>query len=220
MGNILLVEDNKEIRDGIELAFAASQHTLFTAGTIAEARAIVEKDCPHLVLLDVCLPDGDGFSYYSESLAGYDCKVIFLTAKDTEDDIVKGLEIGAQDYITKPFSMRELMARVNRHLSVKDKTIVRVGDVSYDLKKMEVMRAGECILLSGLERKILHLLMMKNGEVVNREEIIDLIWEATGNDVFDHTITVYMKRIREKIGETVISTVKGIGYRVDGELLV
>lgn len=141
---------------------------------------------------------------------------IFLTAEDDEETVVKGLNLGADDYITKPFSTKELMARVNRVLLRNKKdTIVRVGEVSFDLDKMIVTKNEEPVNLTSLELKLLHLLFLNVNKVVSRNAILDKIWEWTGNDVDDHTVTVYLKRIREKIGNDVIITVKGIGYRID-----
>ena len=144
--------------------------------------------------------------------------VIFLTARDDENDIVKGLEEGAEDYITKPFSVKELMIRVNKVLArQKNYTILKSGDITYDIEKLEVKKDGVLIELSKLEIRILRLLFENGNKVVDRNAMIDLIWEATGNDVYDHTVTVYIRRIREKLGTDIIKTVKGVGYRIDVE---
>ena len=167
------------------------------------------------------LPDGNGFDFYSERLEKEKTPVIFLTARDEENDIVKGLELGAEDYITKPFSVRELVARVNRvflrRKSDDSSSVIHAGSISYDLDKKEARRAGQVIALSSLENRILDLLFTNHDKAVSRNAVLDCIWEATGNDVYDHTVTVYMKRIRAKLGEDVIKTVKGIGYRVDSD---
>ena len=141
---------------------------------------------------------------------------IFLTAKDDEDDIVKGLEVGAEDYITKPFSIRELIARINKILlRNKKNSIIKVKDIEFDIDKMVVYRDGKEINLTSLELKILNLLFMNLNKVVTRNYIIEKIWEWTGNDVNDNTVTVYLKRIREKLVTDIIITIKGIGYRID-----
>ena len=141
---------------------------------------------------------------------------IFLTAKDDEDDIVKGLEVGAEDYITKPFSIRELIARINKiRLRNKKNSIIKVKDIEFDIDKMVVYRDGKEINLTSLELKILNLLFMNLNKVVTRNYIIEKIWEWTGNDVNDNTVTVYLKRIREKLVTDIIITIKGIGYRID-----
>ena len=161
------------------------------------------------------MPDGNGFTFFEENIKGI--KTIFLTAKDTEDDIVHGLEIGASDYITKPFSTRELLARIKRLLNDSRKNLFKIKDIEYDVNKMVVYKNKEEVNLSSLELKILNLLFTNINKVVTRDSIIEHIWEWTGNDVYDNTITVYMKRIREKLGTDIIKTLKGIGYRIDNE---
>lgn len=218
MAKVLLVEDNEGIAEGLKLSFELNGQQLLVAGTLKEAGRIVKDEAPSLVLLDVSLPDGNGFDYYKNELSGTGMAVLFLTARDSENDIVRGFELGAEDYITKPFSTRELMARVNRVLkkqSVAD--AIKVKGIIFDRDKGEVRNevTGEVIALSSLEKKILGLLIDNHDKVVSRNAVIDCIWEATGNDVYDHTVTVYMKRIREKLGEDIITTVKGIGYRID-----
>ena len=238
---ILLVEDNIGITEGLRFAFEQAGRSLITAGSVKEAGSIVKSGAPGLVLLDVTLPDGDGFEFYRNTLAPLGVPAIFLTARDEEDDIVGGLELGAEDYITKPFSVRELMARVNRTLerrrrdisgpddpgknalganalAAKDAgNVITAGSVSFDMERMEVRKAGAPVALSGLELKILHLLFQSHDTVVPRSAVIQRVWEATGNDIFDHTVTVYIKRIREKLGADadIIKTVKGVGYRID-----
>ena len=142
---------------------------------------------------------------------------IFLTARDDENDIVKGLELGAEDYITKPFSTKELIARINKVLSRGKNQIIHVKDIEFDMDKMQVYKAKKAVELSNIELKILHLLFLNLNKVVTRDEIIEKIWDWTGNDVNNNTVTVYMKRIREKLEEDIIVTIKGIGYRIDGE---
>lgn len=216
MAKILLVEDDVAIREGLMFSYEQSGHELLTAGSIKEARAIASGECLGLVLLDVSLPDGNGFTFYKNFLAEKKIPTIFLTARDDENDIVNGLELGAEDYITKPFSIKELMARVNRVMLRQKKTnLLQVEDITFDLDKMEVKKGDKILAFSSLEIKILQVLFENRNKVVNRNAIIDCIWDATGNDVYDHTVTVYIKRIRQKLGTEVIKTVKGIGYRVD-----
>ena len=141
---------------------------------------------------------------------------IFLTARDSEDDVVKGLELGVEDYMTKPFSTRELLTRIKRNIMKhKNEAIITIEGISFDFDKMEVSKDGKVIPLTRLELMILQLLFTNLGKVVRREYIIEKIWEWTSNDVNDNTVTVYMKRIREKIGVDIIITIKGIGYRID-----
>ena len=218
MATILLVEDNRGISEGLKLLFDSAGHKLLIAENIKEATELIGQTGISLILLDVSLPDGNGFDFYKKTVFPKALATIFLTARDEEDDIIHGLELGAEDYITKPFSAKELVARANRALArtVSDNKIA-IADVSYDLDRMELSRGGEIIRLSSLEIKILHLLMENHDRVVSRNAIIDCIWEATGNDVYEHTVTVYVKRIREKIGIDIIKTIKGVGYRIDAE---
>ena len=220
MKKILLIEDNKGITEGLCDTFTEPEYELLTAGNLKEAGVLLSEH-PGLVLLDVSLPDGNGFDFYSERLEKEKTPVIFLTARDEENDIVKGLELGAEDYITKPFSVRELVARVNRvflrRKSDDSSSVIHAGSISYDLDKKEARRDGQMCIR---DSRILDLLFTNHDKAVSRNAVIDCIWEATGNDVYDHTVTVYMKRIRGKLGDDVIKTVKGIGYRVDsGEAL-
>lgn len=214
--DILLIEDNQTITKGLTYTFSTTNYNLVSASSIEEAKQILTTKIPKLILLDVTLPDGNGFDLYEEKNKILNIPTIFLTAKDTEDDIVKGLELGAVDYITKPFSTRELLARINRILSSKRSTI-KVKNITFNFDKMEVFKNDEIINLTSLETKILYLLFTNINKVVKREYLIEYIWNLTGNDINDNTITVYLKRIREKLGIDIIKTVKGIGYRIDEE---
>lgn len=216
MISILLVEDNESITEGLRLTFTQAGYALTVAGNIFEAEAAIDRGGFGLVLLDVTLPDGNGFDFYRSELADRGVPVIFLTARDEENDIVKGLELGAEDYMTKPFSTRELLARVNRVLLRHGHhAVLTSGPIAFDVDKLTVTRGGERVELSSLELKILQLLFVNHDKVVRRGEVIDCIYEATGNDVYDHTVTVYLKRIREKLGADIITTIKGVGYRID-----
>lgn len=164
------------------------------------------------------LPDGNGFSLYENRIKDLNIPTIFLTARDEEDDIVKGLELGVDEYITKPFSTKELLVRINRIIMRNKKnTIIEIDDIKYDYDKMEVYKNNVKVDLSSLEIKLLNLLFTNLNKVVTRSSILDKIWEWTGNDIDGHTITVYFKRIREKLNTNIIITVKGIGYRIDYE---
>lgn len=212
---ILLVEDNMKIAKGLIYALKQNNYEVIYASTLKEGKSKLENEKIDLVILDVSLPDGNGFTFFEENIKGI--KTIFLTAKDKEDDIVHGLEIGASDYITKPFSTRELLARIKRLLNDSRKNLFKIKDIEYDVNKMVVYKNKEEVNLSSLELKILNLLFTNINKVVTRDSIIEHIWEWTGNDVYDNTITVYMKRIREKLGTDIIKTLKGIGYRIDNE---
>lgn len=216
--SILLVEDNESIAEGLVYAFKMNNYHLDYKTTIKDAIEYLNNNTPELIILDVSLPDGNGFNLYEDSIKKSQIPVIFLTARDDEDDIIKGLNLGAEDYMTKPFSTRELLARVNKIiLRNKKSSVIKVKDISFDLDKMVVSKNNIKVELSSLELKILHLLFINIGSVVSRNTILEKIWEWTGNDVDDHTITVYLKRIREKLGTDIIITIKGIGYRIDEE---
>lgn len=211
---ILLVEDNEKITKGLVYALNQNNFAVLTSSTIKDARVKINEDID-LLILDVSLPDGNGFDFYKNNVNNI--KTIFLTARDTEDDIVNGFEMGAVDYITKPFSTRELIARIKRILNSNEKNIITVKDITYDFNKMVVLKSNKEVSLSSLELKILNLLFTNIDKVVTRNKILEHIWEWTGNDVNDNTITVYMKRIREKLDTDIIKTLKGIGYRIDHE---
>lgn len=215
---ILLVEDNESIAEGLVYAFKMNSYCLDYKTTMKDAIEYLNNNTPELIILDVSLPDGNGFNLYEDNIKKSQIPVIFLTARDDEDDIIKGLNLGAEDYMTKPFSTRELLARVNRIiLRNKNSSVIKVKDISFDLDKMVVNKNNIKVELSSLELKILHLLFINIGSAVSRDTILEKIWEWTGNDVDNHTITVYLKRIREKLGTDIIITIKGIGYRIDEE---
>lgn len=216
MEKILLIEDDPGIADGLQFAFELADLTLMIAKNKKEAEMLLEKEHPSLVLLDVGLPDADGFQLYQEVLNKKRVPTIFLTAKDEENDVVRGLELGAEDYVTKPFSTKELLARVRRAMRRKNvQRSLEIDGLRFELDRKEVQKNGQKICLSGLERKILWLLIENCNKVVTRDMVLDCIWETTGNDVYDHTVTVYIKRIRQKLGTDIIKTIKGSGYRVD-----
>ncbi len=214
--HILLVEDNISIIKGLTYSFKKNNLLLTSKTTIKDAKKYLDNNEVDLVILDISLPDGSGFNLYTNIINKLNIPTIFLTAKDEEDDIVKGLDIGAEDYITKPFSIKELLARVNKVLNRKEKkSIIKIKDIAFNLDKAILTKNDKQINLTPLELKIITLLFNNYGKVVNRTIILDKIWEWTGNDVDDHTITVYLKRIRAKIKTDIIKTIKGIGYIID-----
>ena len=216
MMEILLVEDNEILAKGIIYSLEQEKFKVIHKTNVKETIKFLQNEKPKLVILDISLPDGSGFDLYEKNIKDKNIPTIFLTAKDDEDDIVKGLEVGAEDYITKPFSIRELIARINKILlRNKKNSIIKVKDIEFDIDKMVVYKEGKEINLTSLELKILNLLFMNLNKVVTRNYIIEKIWEWTGNDVNDNTVTVYLKRIREKLVTDIIITIKGIGYRID-----
>lgn len=216
---ILLIEDNLTIIKGLTYTLKQNNYEVYACKNLLETISYL-KDNPklNLIILDVTLPDGNGFTFFTNNLKNLNIPTIFLTAKDEEDDIVRGLEIGAEDYLTKPFSTKELFARINKILlRQKHNSILKVGDISFDMDKMLVYKDTIKLELTPLELKLLHLLFLNLNKLVSRNTILDKIYEWTGNDVDSHTITVYFQRIRQKLGTDIISTVKGLGYRIDYE---
>lgn len=211
---ILLVEDNKSIIKGLEYAFAQNGYDCEYCVSFNEAmqKAPFNYD---IAVLDITLPDGNGFDLFGKIRKYSDLPVIFLTAVDDEDSVVNGLELGADDYITKPFSTRELIARIKRAANKNSKkNIITVSGVTLDLEKSAVFENGKQLELTALEYKLLSLLMQNVGKVVTRELIFEKIWDVSGNFVNDNTLTVYIKRIRKKLDADIIKTVKGMGYQV------
>lgn len=211
---ILLVEDNKSIIKGLEYAFAQNGYSCEYCLSLDEAvrKAPFNYD---VAVLDIILPDGNGFDLFKKIRRYSDLPVIFLTAVDDEDSVVNGLELGADDYITKPFSTRELIARIKRVANKNSKkNIITVSGVTLDLDKSAVFENGKQLELTALEYKLLSLLMQNVGRVVTRELIFEKIWDVSGNFVNDNTLTVYIKRIRKKLDADIIKTVKGMGYQV------
>ena len=217
--NILLIEDTESIIKGLTYSFEKNNYNLTVKTTIKDSKEyLINNSNIDLIILDITLPDGNGFELFENTIKSLKVPTIFLTAKDEEDDIVKGLNVGAEDYITKPFSTKELMARVNRILlRTKKQSIIKIKDISFDMDKLVLMRDNAPIELTALELKLVNLLFNNLNKVVSRNVILDKIWDWTGNYVDDHTVTVYFKRIREKIGTDIITTIKGMGYRIDEE---
>ena len=217
--NVLLVEDIESIIKGLTYSLEKSNYKLVIKTTIKDTKEyLLSNTNIDLIILDITLPDGNGFDLFVNTIKNLKIPTIFLTAKDEEDDIVKGLDIGAEDYITKPFSTREVIARINRILlRCKKKSIIKIKDISYDMDKLVLMKNNTPIELTALELKLVNLLFVNINKVVSRNVILDKIWDWTGNYVDDHTVTVYFKRIIEKIGTNIITTIKGMGYRIDEE---
>ena len=217
--NILLIEDNLDIVNGLKYSIEKNNNILVFKTTIKDSIHYINTNKNiDIIILDITLPDGNGFELFEKHIKNKNIPTIFLTAKDNEDDIVKGLNIGAEDYITKPFSTKELLARINKiFLRPKKQSVIEIKDIKFDMDKMIIYKDEKKIELTSLELKLFNLLILNINKVVSRAVILDKIWEWTGNDVDDHTVTVYFKRLRAKLGTDIISTVKGIGYRIDEE---
>ena len=218
MNTILLVEDSESIVMGLKYSLEQEGFRVTSAKTIAEAELASNYD---LILLDITLPDGNGFDFFKEIKKREDIPVIFLTARDEEIDIVKGLDLGAEDYIVKPFRVKELISRIKvalRRYKKITSSIIECNGITLDTENMEAKKDGQRIELTSLEFKILLLLFTNKNKLVTREMILNKIWDLAGNFVNDNTLTVYIKRIREKIGDNdgkIIKTIRGVGYKVE-----
>lgn len=217
---IMLVEDNEAIVMGLEYLLGQEGYQVLTARTAAQAESFLKKEELDLVLLDIALPDGDGFELCRKIKRQERLPVIFLTAKEEERDVVKGLDIGADDYVIKPFRNRELVSRIRGVLrrSGKGSKVLHCGDLSLNTETGKVLRDGEEIPLTKLEYRILNNMMSYPGKLFTRDEILSDIWDMSGNFVNDNTLSVTMKRLREKLGDSdghFIKTVRGMGYRLE-----
>ncbi len=210
---ILLIEDNEAIKDGLKYTLEENNYKVECAKNIKEAKELIETQ--DLIILDVNLPDGNGFDLYEENIKQKQIPTIFLTARDEESDIVKGLEL-AEDYITKPFKTSELLIRIKKILlRNKKETTIKIKNITFDIESLKVEKDNNKLDLSSLELNLLQQLIINRGKIVTRDSLLEKIWELTGNDVDDHTLTVYIKRIKDKIGNDIIETIKGMGYRIN-----
>ncbi len=210
MSRVLLVEDDKTIQKGLK--FSLEQEG-FEVETVSYLSDIFYENID-IMILDIMLPDGDSLELFPDIRRKGNIPILFLTAIDSEDTIVKAFSLGVDDYITKPFRTRELIARLNRLLQKQTDKITH-GEIEINLQSRKVFLNTKEVFFTPLEYKLLVMLYSNIGRVITREQILDRIYDISGNFVNDNTLTVYMKRIRKKIGEDKILTVKGIGYRVD-----
>ena len=220
MSRILLLEDDTMIASGILYALESEGYEANHATRIKDARSLIEDYNFDLAIIDMQLPDGTGFDV-SEIFQNTATSVIFLTVVDDENTIVRAFDEGAQDYIVKPFRIRELLARVRRILSANIKNgekdnIIYMGHAVIHTDEAKVYVNDKIIELTALEYRLLLIFASNKGILLTRQQILDKIWDADGNFVEDNTLTVYVKRLREKLGEAIhIETVRGMGYRVD-----
>ncbi len=220
MKKILLVEDNETIIMGLKYSLEQESFQIIPSKTKKEAEEILKIEKIDLVLLDVTLPDGNGFDICKIIKAKMDIPVIFLTAQDEETSVVIGLDLGADDYVVKPFRTKELISRINSVLrrydkSIEKSNIIQYKDIKIDVNIAKVYKDNEEIIFTSLEYRILLMLFSNQNKLITREQLLDKIWDVAGNFVNDNTLTVYIKRIREKLGnEEIIKTVRGLGYRI------
>lgn len=224
MKKLLLVEDNNSIANGIKYAIEKEQFYIKICETVSQAKQCVNNDKYDLILLDIILPDGNGLELYKYIKLKHNVPIFFITAKDTEDDIVKGLELGANDYIIKPFRMRELIARIKGVLRRDDMVFdIQIGNVKFNEQDNIVYRNSERIYLTALEYKLMCILIENRGRLVTREYLLSRIWDISSNFVNDNTLTVYMKRLRQKIEDNpnkpeIIKTIRGVGYKIENNI--
>ena len=219
MPNILVVEDDIIIAFGLIYALEKEGYTVIHREGIDEANKVLEDNVFDLAILDMQLPDGTGFDL-RDKLKSKSTAIIFLTVVDDENKIVQAFENGADDYITKPFRIRELLARVkrtlNKYCGENLMPILEIGDAKIDVNTGKVYINDNIVELTALEYKLLLTFASNKGQILERNKILENIWDSTGNFVEDNTLTVYIKRLREKLGDKVrIETIRGIGYRVD-----
>lgn len=222
MTKILLVEDDDQIAAYLGELLRAEGFDTQIAGSKKEASECLLIQAFDLVLLDVSLPDGNGFSICAEIKKEYEIPVIFLTASGDEYSVVAGLDMGADDYIAKPFRPRELISRIRSVLRrcKKEQRILSCGDLRVNVSLATVTKGEKELFLSALEYRLLLLLLQNKGQILTRNQLLEEIWDASGEYVNDNTLSVYMKRLREKIEENpqsprLLHTIRGIGYRME-----
>ena len=226
---VLVVEDDEIIAEGLTISLEQDGYQVLKAETQAKALELLESDAEiDISLLDINLPDGDGYTVCRQIRKKSRMPIIFLTACDDEIHTVLALEQGADDYISKPFRIRELLARMKAILrrsgtyadtQEKDKSIISVGDAKVNIHTAKVYREDEEIVLTAMEYKLLLIFIQHRGENISRQQILSQIWDDAGDFVNDNTLSVYIKRLRKKLGDSedsqLIQTVRGIGYRME-----
>ena len=223
MLSILFVEDDDTIVMGVEYSLKQDGFQVSLAHRLEEARDLLKRQPFDLVLLDLGLPDGSGYELCKEIRAAGDTPIIILSARDEEASIVLGLDLGADDYLTKPFRLRELISRMKAVLrrrgpvEASDRTLA-CGDVTVFTQQAKVHKNGREVLLTALEYRLLLTLILNQGRVRTRSQILGSIWDVDEDFVNDNTLTVYIKRLREKLEDdpqnpTLIKTVRGLGYQ-------
>lgn len=221
---VLFVEDDHSIAMGLEYSLKQEGYDVCTCHTVAEAEKALEVENFDMCLLDVTLPDGNGYEICQKAKRQKDVAVIFLTACDDEGNVVMGLDMGADDYITKPFRIRELLSRMKSVLRRYRKAdsgeqVFQVRDIVVHPLSAKVYKNEEELNLTAMEYRLLLTLVQAEGRVLSRNQLLESLWDIGGDYVNDNTLTVYIKRLREKLGggngETeLIRTVRGLGYRL------
>jgi two-component system, OmpR family, response regulator VicR len=225
---ILLVEDDKTIASGLDYSLQQDDYeTILCHNAVSAKRVLSEKlNEIDLCLFDLSLPDGTGYELCELVKKQSDKPVIFLTALDDEVNVVMGLDMGADDYITKPFRIRELLSRIksvlrryNRQLQTQPKTNIEIETIHINTLEGKVFKNGDEVLMTALEYRLLLIFANHIGQVLTRNQLLERIWDVAGDFVNDNTLTVYIKRLREKLEDnpqspTIIKTIRGMGYKV------
>lgn len=221
MPKLLIVEDDVDIAENLSILLQDEGYSVYYASTAEAAMHTLRTENIDLVLLDITLPDGNGYSLCTAVKRQTNAPVIFLTALTDEPSIITGFRLGADDYITKPFKPMELLCRVQNALrkSGKIPSVFQVEDLHIDTTKAVVTKAGSELTLSPLEYRLLLVFLNHFGETLSRRELLQEIWDVSGDYVNDNTLTVYIKRLRDKIeadpaNPTILKTVRGLGYKV------
>lgn len=218
---IFVLEDDEAIGIGLSYTLESEKYEVTIVKTVAEAKKTVENEEFDLYILDLTLPDGNGYEVCSLIKSKGDLPVIFLTAYDDEINVVTGFELGADDYISKPFRVRELLARVKSVLRRYSKDnadgIIKIGELSVNTAEARVLLRGEEVILTAMEYRLLLSFVNNRGTVLTRRKLLEEIWDVDGDFVNDNTLTVYIKRLRDKIENDpndpqYIKTVRGMGY--------
>ena len=217
---ILMIEDDEAIRTGLKYYLEQENFEVIETDNGKDSLKILTDEDISICLLDVNLPDINGFDLFKKLKEIKDIPIIFLTANDLETSIVMGLDMGADDYVTKPFKTRELISRIKNILRRNNNyDVINIKNVTIDLKQAKVFKNGIDVNLTALEYKILLALALNPNQVFTRERLLADIWDVNEEYVYDNTLTVYIKRIREKIEDDItdpkiIKTVRGIGYKI------
>lgn len=224
--DIFLLEDDDAIALGLCYSLQNEGYNVTLAKSVSEATDIVEKNDFALYILDLTLPDGSGYDVCKKIKSIGDRPVIFLTAYDDEVNVVMGFDLGADDYITKPFRLKELLVRIKSVLRRYNRTggdaTVKIKNITINTNEAKVYKNGEEIVLTAMEYRLLLILLNNRGKVLSRSLLLENIWDVEGDFVEDNTLTVYIKRLRDKIEEDaassqIIKTVRGLGYMIDNE---
>lgn len=223
---IFLLEDDEAIGIGLTYSLQNEGYTVSLAKTVKEARKIISEQEFAIYILDLTLPDGSGYDIFREIKAIGDFPVIFLTAYDDEVNVIMGLELGADDYITKPFRVKELMARIKTVLRRYNKEtadgIIHIRALKINTNEAKVYKNGSEIILTAMEYRLLLIFLNNRGIILSRNQLLADIWDVAGDFVNDNTLTVYIKRLRDKIEDDpakpdYIKTIRGLGYILEDE---